>query len=263
MTGSIQPRPVQQPGFADDGYPPLALVAAVEMELVPLRSTLRAAQPLTVGRKPAAGGLLDGVPVILLPAGMGKTNAAHALTALLERGSVRGVLNLGVAGAYPGSGLGVGGVGLASAEFYGDEGVETPQGWISTEGIGIPLLQAGEARWFNHFPFNADLVARAGARLAAAGFTVSTGPFVTVSCCSGTTRRGTEIAERFGAICESMEGAALAHVATLYEVPFLEVRGISNAVEDRDIARWRLKDAVASACGAARALLPVFDPDPG
>jgi futalosine hydrolase len=263
MTGSIQPRPVQQPGSAGDEHPTLALVAAVELELAPLRSALHAAQPLTVGRKPAAGGLLDGVPVILLPAGMGKTNAAHALTALLERGSIRGVLNLGVAGAYPGSGLGVGGVGLASEEIYGDEGVAAPQGWISTEGIGIPLLQAGETRRFNHFPLDAGLVARAGARLAAAGFTVATGPFVTVSCCSGTTRRGAEIAARFGAICESMEGAALAHVATLYEVPFLEVRGISNAVEDRDLARWRLKDAVAAACEAARALLPVFAPDSG
>jgi futalosine hydrolase len=258
MTGT--PHSAPPPTAAGgDLRPPVAVVAAVDFELAPLRAALDAAQPLLVGRKPATRGLLDGAPVILLPAGMGKTNAAQALTALLEQHPVRGVLNVGVAGAYPGSGLAVGDVALATAEIYGDEGVEAPQGWLSTEAIGIPLLQAGAGRFFNHFPLDAGLVARSRDRLARAGFAAATGPFVTVSCCSGTARRGADIAERFGAICETMEGAALAHVAALYEVPFLEVRGVSNAVEDRDLTRWRLQDAVAAACGAARALLPLPD----
>jgi futalosine hydrolase len=49
-----------------------------------------------------------------------------------------------------------------------------------------------------------------------------------------------------------MEGAALAHVATLYDVPFLEIRAISNAVEDRDFTRWRLREAADAAQGAVR-----------
>jgi futalosine hydrolase len=43
---------------------------------------------------------------------------------------------------------------------------------------------------------------------------------------------------RFGGICENMEGGAAAQVATLYGVDCLEVRGISNLVEDRDLSRW-------------------------
>jgi futalosine hydrolase len=44
-----------------------------------------------------------------------------------------------------------------------------------------------------------------------------------------------------------MEGAAAAHVCALYRLPFLEVRGISNLVEDRDRERWRIPLAAGAA----------------
>lgn len=237
---------------------PVVLVAAVELELAPLRPWLAAAAPATIGRKPATRARLDGLPVVLLACGMGKTNAAQALTALLEREPVRAVLNLGVGGAFPGAGLAVGDVALADAEIYADEGVETPAGWISTEEIGIPLLETAACRRFNAFPLDGARVERAARRLTEAGHAVRVGPFVTVSCCSGTARRGAELAARFGALCESMEGAALAHVCALYDVPFLELRGISNLVEDRDLSRWRLRAAAEAAARAARTALPAL-----
>jgi futalosine hydrolase len=235
---------------------PLALVCSVALEAAPLLARLEDAMRLEIGRKPATSGTLDGAPVLVLEGGMGKANAAHALTALLETRAVRGVIGFGVGGAYSGSGLEVGGVALASEEIYGDEGVETPAGWISTEGIGIALLErAGGERCFNHFALPAARVAAAEEALRDAGIAASTGPFVTVSACSGTASRGAVLADRFGAICENMEGAALAHLAALYEVPFLEVRGISNAVEDRDLSRWRLHDAAAASADAAAVLV--------
>jgi futalosine hydrolase len=240
---------------------PVVLIAAVRQELEPLAALLRDPRHREVGRKAARLGTLDGVPVILMAAGMGKTNAAHGLTALLETHVIRGVLNLGVGGAYPGCGLRVGDIALATEEVYGDEGVEAPQGWLSTEEIGIPLLHTPAGPCFNRFPLHAPRVEAARQHLEDRGFDVVAGPFVTVSCCSGTARRGRGIATRFGAVCESMEGAALAHVTTLYEVPFLALRGISNLVEDRDLGRWRLHDAIEAACRAARALMPVLGGD--
>lgn len=231
---------------------PLALVCAVALECAALREALSGAEEMGIGRKPAWRGVLDGAPVILLPAGMGKTNVAHGATALLERQAVRGVIGFGVGGAYPGSGLEVGGVALASASVYGDEGVDAPGGWLSTEGIGIPLARRGERSWFNEFPLDAARVERARAALLSAGIEARVGPFVTVSVCSGTARRGEELARRFGALCEGMEGAALAHVCALYDVPCLELRAISNHVEDRDLSRWRLRDAAEAAQRAVR-----------
>lgn len=186
---------------------------------------------------------------------MGKTNAAHSLTVLLEREAVRGVISFGVAGAYIGSGLGVGDTVLATHVVYGDEGVQTPTGWIGTEGIGIPLLRSTEQLRFNWFPLDGPRVAAAARSLLAAGRVVRTGPFVTVSCCAGTAALGAERAERFGGLCEDMESAALAHVCALRGVPFLAVRGISNLVEDRDLSRWRLPEAIEAACRAVRVLV--------
>lgn len=231
---------------------PLALIASVPLETGPLAAQLRSIRHESVGRKEALAGLLEGRPVILMAGGMGKTNAAHALTALLESRPLCGVVGFGVGGAYPGSGLEVSDVALASSCIYGDEGVDAPAGWISTEGIGIPLLEAGGKRRFNTFPLPAERVAAARAALEKEGIRVRTGPFMTLSACSGTTARGEELRARFGAVCEGMEGAALAHVAALYGVPFLEIRGISNRVEDRDLSAWRLREAASAAAAAVR-----------
>lgn len=244
----------------DRPHAPLALVCSVPFEGERLRAELADAREVRIGRKPAWTGRLDGVEVVLLPGGMGKTNAAHALTALLETQPVRGVIGFGIAGAYPGSGLGIGSVALATAAVYGDEGVQTPAGWISTEGIGIPLWQAGESPIFNTFALDAARVERARAALSDAGFDVRTGPFVTVSCCSGTDALGGMMAERFpGALCEGMEGAALAHVAAIYQVPLLELRAVSNLVEDRDMARWHIREAAETAQAAVRVVVGGWD----
>jgi futalosine hydrolase len=235
---------------------PLALVCSVPFECERLRDALDDAADTRVGRKPAWTGRLDGVPVVLLAGGMGKTNAAHALTALLETRAVRAVMGFGIGGAYPGSGLDVGDVALGTQAVYGDEGVQTPSGWLSTEGIGIPLWQSGETRSFNTFPLDAARVERARTALSAAGYNVRTGPFVTVSCCSGTAAMGAAMAERVpGALCEGMEGAALAHVAAIYGVPFLEMRAVSNLVEDRDLSRWHIREAAEAAQHAVRVLV--------
>ncbi|HEX5725098.1 MAG TPA: futalosine hydrolase [Longimicrobiaceae bacterium] len=232
----------------------LAFVCAVPLECEPLAGLLAHAEQVVIGRKRAWWGTLDRRPVILLPAGMGKTNAAQGITALLEEREVGGVIGFGVGGAYPGAGLEVGDVALATRAVYGDEGVQTPAGWISTKEIGIPLLERGGAATFNEIELDAARVRRAGDALERAGIRAVAGPFVTVSTCSGTAARGAELAARFGAVCESMEGAALAHVAALYQCPYVEVRGISNLVEDRDLARWRLREAADAAQRAARAV---------
>jgi futalosine hydrolase len=231
---------------------PLALICSVPFECALLRGWLTDAAATTVGRKPAWSGLLDGAPVLVFPVGMGKTNAAQGLTALLETRPMRGVIGFGVAGAYPGSGLSPGDVALASACVYGDEGVEAPGGWISTEGIGIPLVERRGLRVFNEIRLDPDRVERARVALEAADIAARVGPFVTVSACSGTAARGEVLGRRFGALCEGMEGAALAHVAAIYEVPFLELRAVSNAVEDRDLSRWRLAEAAEAAQRAVR-----------
>jgi len=237
--------------------PPVALVCSVALEARPVLNALSAGSGrLPSGRIEAYRGLLGASHVVVLTCGMGKTNAAHGLTTLLESVPVAGIIGFGVGGSYASSGLGVGDVALADCQIYGDEGVEVPDGWIGTEAIGIPLLETDGLRYFNRFPVDISglVVARAALR------DPLTGPFVTVSSCSGTAVRGAVLERRFGAICETMEGAAYAHIAARYSLPYLEVRGISNLVEDRNLAGWRLPDAAEAAAQAVQRVAEAWKP---
>ena len=237
----------------------LVLICSVALEAAPLLSAADNVEPLAIPRLDAWSAGIAGSDIYVVTGGMGKTNAARALTALVEGRGARGVIGFGVGGAYRGSGLEVGALAMATSEHYGDEGVETAEGWMSCEGIGIPLLARADTRYFNDFPLDHARVTAARRLLEEAGLHPQAGPFVTVSACSGTAPRGRALAERFGAICETMEGAAYAHVAALYDLPFIEVRGISNMVEDRNLAAWDLKRAAAAAVAALPLLISRWD----
>lgn len=222
---------------------PIVVTASTVMELSLLLREA-AAQPVQGSRLQLFSGSLAGRGVIFAVTGIGKVNAASAATLLLERYQPELLVNTGCGGAFRGSGLSVGDLAVAENETFADEGVATPQGWRGLDLIGIPVVEGNGARFFNTFPLPHDLAEDACRFASDRGFTGKLGPFLTVSTCSGTENRGEELLRRFPGICENMEGAALAQVATMYGVPLLEVRGISNLVEDRDLSRWDLKRAV-------------------
>lgn len=227
---------------------PIVVVAATRLELSLL---VRSIGARLVWRKKGLletyRGKMGRTPVLLAVTGIGKANTAAALGILLERYTPRILIDVGCGGAYGRSGLVVGDLAVASTEVYGDEGVLTPAGWESLEAIGIPQLERGGSRFFNEFPLALLPAERAVQLGVALGVPVRRGRFVTVSACSGTTARGDELARRFDAICENMEGAVAAHLALRYGVDCLEVRGISNMVEDRDLSRWNIPLAVENA----------------
>ncbi len=185
--------------------------------------------------------------VFLAETGLGKVNAAVNSASLINEFSPDILINTGCAGAYVTSGLSVGDIAAASSEIYGDEGVLTPSGWQPLEFVGFPLAEVKGERYFNEIPLSPSMGEKALVVADFLGIPLRTGKFVTVSTCSGTAARGDELSRRFNAICESMEGAAVAHVALMYGLDCLEVRGISNMVEDRDLSRWNIADAVIKA----------------
>jgi futalosine hydrolase len=202
---------------------------------------------LVLAATPLEAALLQSLPSALVMTGIGAVNTAHALTRhLVTQPAPSLVIQTGIAGAYVPAGVPVGAVVLASEEVYAD---------VSAEEIGIPLVEASAtspAR-FNSFLLDAHLVARASA--VCGPLVTRTGRFLTLSQVTGVRAMGDALHARFGALCESMEGAAAAHVCALHDVPFLEVRGISNLVEDRDRSKWRIKEAADAAQMVVRHLL--------
>ena len=49
---------------------------------------------------------------------------------------------------------------------------------------------------------------------------------------------------QFNADIETMEGAALHYVCLQEDIPFIQIRTISNFVGERDKTKWKLKDAI-------------------
>jgi futalosine hydrolase len=194
-------------------------------------------------------GAVDGEACRLAVTGIAATNTAQSLTREIERSRPRLVFQFGIGGAYPQGGLLVGNLAAASEEHYGDVGVEAPDGWLGMADVGFPLLD-GDPPIHNRVPMDESLAARAARAVGA-----SVGPFVTVNRCSGIGALGNVLYERTLGICESMEGAAAAHVCAQYDVPFLQVRAASNMVEDRDRSRWRIGEAVAAVTAAALTIL--------
>ncbi len=222
----------------------LALIAPMPVESEELRRRL-SPQP-DEELKVIFEGELYGKPVIFTHCGVGKVNAAHSATLMLENYNVDILVLFGTGGGYSGE---VGDIVVAESESYGEEGVLTTDGWKSVEFMGFPLLK-DEREYYNTFPMDTNLVQRAIKALKNAGFNISSGNFVTVSQCSGTREAGEIMKKRFKGICENMEGAAVAHICTMYRVPMIEVRGISNIIEDRDMKKWNIKKA-ASNCNEA------------
>jgi futalosine hydrolase len=220
------------------------IVTASTMQELTLLIRAAGASPAGDGFREVYGGRIGKCPIIIAVTGMGKVNAASAVTALLEKTSPRLLINTGCAGAYGGSGLTVGDLAIASAEIFADEGVATPAGWKPLDCIGIPLVQRNSSSFYNEFPLSMRYAEKAVHLAVALGLHVRRGKFLTVSTCSGTAARGDELHRLFGGVCENMEGAAVAQVALMYNVDSFEVRGISNMVEDRDLSRWDITRAV-------------------
>ena len=53
-----------------------------------------------------------------------------------------------------------------------------------------------------------------------------------------------QVAEKYGAPIESMEGAALHYVCLQEQIPFIQLRAISNTIGDRNKANWKTAEAI-------------------
>jgi futalosine hydrolase len=158
------------------------------------------------------------------------------------------VVNLGVAGGYilDEKGPQLLDLYLAETETFGDLGICFPDRIEP-----LPEDLTGTMR----FRMDRELLTKACRICEVNAISVKIGNFVTVSGASATQARGEMLRSRFQAHCENMEGAAVARVCSEYSLPVLELRCISNLVEDRDLKRWRLQEACERAAWAAAEII--------
>ena len=207
------------------------VAGSTELEINPLR------------RGVSAPGRFD-----FLVTGVGPVEGAISLVRFLEREKADGVILFGVGGAYTERGIGLLDVCLAEEERFGDSGIAMDD--------EIHYFTDEMLTGRQDFDLRNSLSDQVESKLIALGIPFKKGPFVTVHACSGTLKRGNALRDKFNAICENMEGAAMARVCELYGVPMVELRCISNMVEDRDTSGWKIKEAAAKGAGLLGRLLP-------
>ncbi|WP_084604492.1 futalosine hydrolase [Desulfonatronum thioautotrophicum] len=245
---------------------PLIVATATTMEM-------RAAFPTLVGHLPREHGwsrmTLPNVreyrdtpwkDVVLLVTGVGVVNAAFALGRLLgclasdapeSSPPPAGVLNLGVAGAFSLGQLPLATTVVVSTEIWPEYGLLHDSG-IDPKGIGLPQGKIGGQPVWDQL----RLSPRQNAQQM--GLNISSLPEViglTVSGVTGTSERARALQSRYACEIETMEGFALAWACCLAEMPFVQVRTISNLVGSREAVHWDLSGAKQALSTTVRGLL--------
>jgi futalosine hydrolase len=183
--------------------------------------------------------------LLVVVGGIGPAAAAAAAgTALALVGDTSLALCLGIAGGFTATGTTVGDVVVGTCIAFADLGAGSPNGFLDHASLGWGPAGVETPP---------EIVAAARERIEATGRVVRTGPVLTVSAGTGTASRGAELQSRHAAVAEAMEGAGVATAAAHHGRPVLEVRTISNAVGDRNLADWDIPialDALTDACAA-------------
>jgi futalosine hydrolase len=207
-------------------------VAATQMEMQPFVDLCRG----------------EGISCERLVSGVGPLETAVTLSRFLAecQERVSGLVQFGVGGAYivpnPEEQVPLLAVCLAESEVMGDLGICYPD-----RVEYFPDDLSGHVQ----FPLRSAHLTRAAEILDAYSIGYHSGAFVTVNSVSGTSRRGEMLGRHWQALCENMEGAAAARLCVDYSLPLVEIRVISNLVEERNRENWRLREACQRAAELA------------
>lgn len=177
--------------------------------------------------------------------GVGVTETTLHLTQLLSQAhEYNCIIQIGICGLYPHAArvqqLYLTEVVHVIEEAMGDLGAESPYGFIPMERL-LPDhhveihnegLQPELAGNLLEFIPELEFIPRVRG--------------ITVSNVTGTQETAEERESLFHADVESMEGAAAARVAQQFNLPFLQIRSISNLATTRDQSSWKIQEALHS-----------------
>ncbi len=178
-------------------------------------AAVHAARILVVAATPGELAWVEGAEALVC--GVGPVEAAAATARRLAAGDVDALLHVGIAGACRGAGLALRDLVVGSASRYEDLRARFP-------GLVVDVAPAPA------------LVAALGVALPAAQLL----PIGTSAAVGGTA----------GCPVEAMEGFGVLRAAQLAGVPAVELRAISNEIEEDDRARWDIPGALAAVAGA-------------
>jgi futalosine hydrolase len=189
------------------------LVAATEMEIAPLME--------------------QNIPADLLITGVGSPGSIYKLGKALQQKKYDQVIQAGIAGTFNPA-IMPGEVVLVQKDVFADLGMVEKK-------ILIPLFDTGLADK-DEFPYQNGWLENTNNFIRHSPLRKVTA--VTVNSVSDDQEMAEQYVQKFKAEIETMEGAALHYVCLQENIPFLQIRSISNRVGERDKAKWQMKEAI-------------------
>ena len=187
----------------------ILIVTATEMEIAPLAAYLRA-----------------DVEVLVTGVGMVATAVMCSRTLAMQRYDL--ALNVGVCGSFD-RGIVPGTVVHIVTDRIAELGAEDGDAFLTPGEMQLPA----ECEFANPHP---PAIAALQALPAVTAITVNTA--------HGNERSIAVVVARFKPQVESMEGAAFMSACLIQGLPFAQIRAVSNIVERRNRAAWRLNEAI-------------------
>ena len=173
--------------------------------------------------------------VDVLITGVGMVPTAVFTSMVLGRYAYDAVINAGICGSFNRE-IPIGKLLNITTDCLPETGAEDGEHFLSI--IDLKLLDQDE------FPFNGGKLINDSVFDSSLinGLLISTG--VTVNTVHGNTMSIDAFMQRHPADIESMEGAAFIYACKMHKVRHLQVRSVSNYIEDRDVSKWDIPLAV-------------------
>lgn len=200
------------------------LVAATAAEIAPFTDHLAQTEKLVH---------ID-FDIDILITGIGAVSATYALTRYLQHKRPELIIQAGVAGCFDPS-IEQGAVFAVHKEAFADLGVQEKNGFQSIFEMGL----AGG----NETPFKKSMLVNPNKTLLKRSRLKKVNA-ITVNEISTSKKRIKEYQEIYHPMLESMEGAALHYVCLQENIPFMQLRSVSNTVGERNKTKWNLPLAI-------------------
>jgi futalosine hydrolase len=210
----------------------LLIVAATAAEIDPLLAGVRQ-DPSDAAR--LKRGTRGDHAVDMLTTGIGMVATAAWCSHAMAIGRYDMAINVGVCGSFDPA-IETGAVVHVITEQLPEMGAEAEEAFLTLEELG---LRAG-----NEFPFRDGRLMNADPPGNAALRRLPCVHGITVNTVHGNEQSIAAVRLRCGPQVESMEGAAFMYACLIHEIPFAEVRAVSNVVAKRNRAAWKLTEAI-------------------
>jgi futalosine hydrolase len=170
----------------------------------------------------------------IMVTGIGMMATTYQLTNYLHKNKPDLIIMVGIAGCFK-LNVPLGKVFAVKNEVFGDLGVREKDKWNDV--FDLKIMPKNEFPFTNKKLVNDNKVILSRTKLSIVNA-------ITINQISTSKKAIGILQKKYKPTIESMEGAALHYVALQQKIPFVQIRGVSNYIGERNKSKWKIKEAI-------------------